>query len=323
MHTLNIEYLLKVYPDAHIIQLHRDPVDVLPSAASLNVPYDGLIRALTARPDMTVIWCRRAMWAPGAGEDHIGRERYFDVVIEPGEIAGALDRGLTTLYQSRTRKVAPIQLLDPDEMLERSDAKRALGLEPDRPAVLLQLGSRNNFNFGSLLDDLLDWLIKRGDLQLVWLDWAIAKEEITLPASIRRVRLYPIARYLNAFDYAVSAAGYNAFHELQRSALPTLFMPNENPMMDDQLSRALYARQHRLGDCLRRQDIYRLGEVLSRFFDPIEQGERRRRLARITGDNGAIEVARIIEEAAYSVPAREWLTSREQAGQGEAGTPPA
>ncbi len=315
-----VEYIpFHTYLDCDVVSwnhyLHRDLAERFdfyrPAVVVFdgNVPYDGLIRALKARPEITAVWCRRAMWVAGAGKDHIGRERFFDVVIEPGEIAGALDRGLTTTHQSRTRKVAPIQLLDPNELPARDEARRRLKLDPDRPAVLAQLGARNNFSFGRLLDDVLNWLIAHEDLQIVWLDWAIAKDEMALPPGIERIRLYPVARYLNAFDYAISAAGYNAYHELLRSNLPTLFLPNENPMMDDQLGRALYAQQHRVGMCLRYQDSYRLDDMLSQFFDPIEQDRRRRRLSGIAFENGAIEAARIIEEAAFSIPARGWATS--------------
>ena len=226
-------------------------------------------------------------------------------------MAAAYDRGLTKDHRSRTRQVSPIQLLSLNEMPARDQARRDLGLDPDRPAMLLQLGAGNNFSFGYLLDDLLDELVARADLQIVWLDWAIAREERPLPSRIKRVRLYPIARYLNAFDYAISAAGYNAFHELVRSGLPTLFMPNENPMMDDQLSRALYVKQHRLGDCLRRQDIYRLADLLADFLDPAQHEQRRRRLAKIVFENGAKEAARIVEEAAFSVPAKGWTMPEE------------
>jgi glycosyltransferase involved in cell wall biosynthesis/UDP:flavonoid glycosyltransferase YjiC (YdhE family) len=268
-----------------------------------NVPYDGLIRALAARPEIMAIWCRRAMWTPNAGKDHIERERFFDIVIEPGEMAAALDRGLTTNHKDRTRLVDPIQLLDLDELPGRDAAMQELGLDPNRPALLFQLGSRNNFSFGSLLDDVLNWLTARSELQLVWLDWAIAKEETELPPGIKRIRIYPVARYLNAFDYAVSAAGYNAYHELLRSNLPTLFLPNENPMMDDQLSRALFAQQHRLGVCLRRRDTYRFESILAEFIDPAEQQQRRRHCAAIEFLNGAVEAARIVEEAVFSARA--------------------
>ncbi len=305
-----VEYIpFHAYLDCDISRwnhhLHRDLAERLdfyrPAAVVFdgNVPYDGLVRALAARPEIMAIWCRRAMWTPNAGKDHIKREQYFDIMIEPGEIAGALDRGLTTSHKNRTRNVDPIQLLDPDELPSQDVAKGELGLDSDRPALLLQLGARNNFNFGSLLDDMLDWLNARDELQLVWLDWAIAKEEIALPPGIRRIRIYPVARYLNAFDYAVSAAGYNAYHELLRSNLPTLFLPNENPMMDDQLSRAIYAQQHRLGMCLRRRDIYRYKSILAEFVDPAEQRQRRKNCARLEFSNGAVEAARIIEEAAF------------------------
>ena len=47
--------------------------------------------------------------------------------------------------------------------------------------------------------------------------------------------------YLNAFDYSVQAGGYNSFHEMRLMRLPTLFLPNMNTGMDDQLSRCLEA----------------------------------------------------------------------------------
>ena len=268
-----------------------------------NVPYGGLLRAMAKRPEIIRIWCRRAMWTPETGQDHIVREHHFDAVIQPGEIAAELDRGLTTAYQGRTRKVDPIRLLDPSEMLTREEARHALGLDMERPAVLMQVGARNNFSFGSLLDDMLDGLVSRPDLQIVWLDWAIARDLYPLPEKVMRVRHYPIARYLNAFDFAISAAGYNAYHELMTSCLPTIFMPNEHPMMDDQLGRALFARWQGFGDCLRRSDAYRIDEVTSRFLDPEERDRMKRACAKLVLGNGAIEAARMIEEAAFAVRA--------------------
>jgi predicted glycosyltransferase len=53
--------------------------------------------------------------------------------------------------------------------------------------------------------------------------------------------------YYAAFDFAVSAAGYNSFHELLSARMPTVFIPQERGF-DDQLRRAETAYQS--GACL-------------------------------------------------------------------------
>ena len=56
------------------------------------------------------------------------------------------------------------------------------------------------------------------------------------------VKIYPVSRYLRAFDLTVSAAGYNSFHEqiaLRRS--PRVFLPNTATRLDDQVGRARFA----------------------------------------------------------------------------------
>lgn len=265
-----------------------------------NVPYDGLINAMASVPACPLVWSRRAMWTAGSGSDHVGRERFADAVIEPGEIAGEWDRGLTTTYRSRTRLVDPVLLLDEGDLLPRDQARAELGLAADRPACLVQLGAGNNFDIGAVRSSIIDRLQTEKDLQIVWLDWAIAESTIDLPPSIKRIKTYPVARYLHAFDMAVSAAGYNAYHELLASGIPTVFVPNEHPMMDDQLARALFADLHGLGLMLRRADHYRVGDVIARLLAPEERATMRARCARLDINNGAVEAAGIIDELAYA-----------------------
>ncbi|MGI9437264.1 MAG: glycosyltransferase, partial [Geminicoccaceae bacterium] len=265
-----------------------------------NVPYDGLINAASSIPTCPLVWSRRAMWTEGAGRDHVWRERYFDVVIEPGEVAGDLDQGLTAEYRGKTRGVNPILLLDREDLLDRQQARVELGLAADRPACLIQLGAGNNFDSSTIRALILEALLQHPDLQIAWLDWAIAENEAVLPPSIKRIKTYPLARYLNAFDCAVSAAGYNAYHEMLSHGLPTLFVPNEHPMMDDQLARAFHADLRGLGLILRRRDHYRVQDVVARLLDPAEQAGMSRRCAELAIDNGAVEAARILDELVYT-----------------------
>ena len=55
---------------------------------------------------------------------------------------------------------------------------------------------------------------------------------------------YPMSRYFAAFDGAVAAAGYNAYHELIALGVPSLFVPMPRDT-DDQPARARYARARR------------------------------------------------------------------------------
>ena len=113
-----------------------------------HVPYGGLVGALDDNRQLASVWCRRGMWGSHQGAETIKRERHFDAVIEPGDLAESFDQGLTTRYRERTRTVAPIRLLDPEEMLDaRRGARRALGLRAQDPAALVLLGSGNNYDY--------------------------------------------------------------------------------------------------------------------------------------------------------------------------------
>ncbi len=57
---------------------------------------------------------------------------------------------------------------------------------------------------------------------------------------------FPMSRYFAAFDLAVAAAGYNAFHELIAFAVPTLFVPMPRNT-DDQAARARWAAEAGVG----------------------------------------------------------------------------
>ena len=61
------------------------------------------------------------------------------------------------------------------------------------------------------------------------------------------LRDYPNSMYFNAFSASVQAGGYNSFHEMRSFGLPTLFYPNMNTGMDDQLARCNIAQSEGWG----------------------------------------------------------------------------
>jgi UDP:flavonoid glycosyltransferase YjiC (YdhE family) len=265
-----------------------------------NVPYQGLIEARLDHPNRPFVWIRRGMWRAEAGRGAIDRARHFDLVIEPGEFAAEDDPGITAERDGEAVRVAPVILFDPEELLTREEAREELGLDPERLAVIVQLGSRNNFDYRQVDRIILETLGRRPDVQLVVLEWLIGGSAVKLPPQVRTLKVFPAAKYQRAFDFAISACGYNSFHELLGLGVPTILVPNENPMMDAQEVRALWAdrREHAL--CVRQQEPYRLAWALERMLEPETRERFARRAAGLPACDGARETARLIAELAGS-----------------------
>ena len=165
-------------------------------------------------------------------------------MLEPGELAAGEDQGPTRPRQGEVHAVAPIVFCDDEELLPRADAERELGLEPGMTTVLVQLGQ--GAEVGRAQDRCLRALAGREGVQVAATSSAIAGRR-DVPEGVVHLRAtYPISRYYAAFDAAVSAAGYNAFHELIRFRVPSLFVPMQRET-DDQRARASYAERAEWG----------------------------------------------------------------------------
>lgn len=264
-----------------------------------NVPYKGLIDAIKDNPEPWFIWSRRGMWR-SQNTDIISREQYFDVVLEPGDLAAGDDHGITTRYQDRTHHISPVRLLDRSEMLSRADARSELGLDSEKPAVLIQLGAGNNFDYRSIHNTAMAHISQRYDAQIAVGEWLISDQPIDFPENVFRMPGYPFARYFRAFDLAVSAVGYNSFHELLFAGIPTILVPNEAMEQDHQLSRALYADRNGLAICVRTKEIYKLTATIDKLIQRDERERIKVRLGKLDPANGAAEAAAFVEEMAYS-----------------------
>ncbi len=266
-----------------------------------NVPYDGMLEALEQFPALWKIWQRRGMWRPGAGQRHIDCEPHFDAVIEPGELAAPMDRGLTQDSRGRALLVPPIRYLREQEALPREAARAVMGLEDDAPAVLLLLGSGNNFKTHDIQSLVLNQI--RADdpgrtCQIVIGKWRISDNPAGLPEDIIPLTAFPFARFLNAFDYSVALAGYNTFHENIAAGLPTLFLSNENPHQDEQWLRAEYGALRGLCLSARGNDPYAISRNLVLLAKRDVQKAINRKCLVLPLPNGAEAVAEYLSQLA-------------------------
>jgi UDP:flavonoid glycosyltransferase YjiC (YdhE family) len=260
-------------------------------------PYDALVAVLRGarRGGLAAVWCRRAMWQPGFGAEGIYWSDCFDLIIEPGELAEAEDRGLTAPRRGQVAGVGPIVYLEPEELAPRERAVRELGLEPGRVNALVQLGQGPSVD--EALARSLQRLVADPEVQVAALESSLSGT-IELPDGVVHLRsTYPMSRYYRAFDLAVSASGYNAFHELIAHRVPSLFVPMPR-RLDDQAARARWARGTGVGEGVEGPLDPSLEERLGRLLDPREREQVRARIDALALRNGAGEAAHLIEELA-------------------------
>jgi UDP:flavonoid glycosyltransferase YjiC (YdhE family) len=263
-------------------------------------PYEALLGAMRGFDDMRRVWCRRPLWRRGSSRAPLGRAGSFDAVLEPGELAAGEDRGPTVAHRAEAHTVAPIVLLERSELLAREQAERELGLEPGGVNILVQLGQ--GAEVGEATDRCLRHLAGREGVRVAALGSALAGLDAPPEGVVALRATYPISRYYAAFDAAVSAAGYNAYHELIHLGVPSLFVPMYRET-DDQPARARFAESRGLGWGSDGPSDPDLERALDRLLDRSERDGIAARLTEPPFDNGAGEAAGWLARLAAGEPA--------------------
>nr|WP_296068197.1 glycosyltransferase [uncultured Actinoplanes sp.] len=269
---------------AHLIALHEPEVVAVDS-----VPHEGIVEAVRDHPQITWVWVRRAMWQRGVGAEWLTEGKVFDHVLEPGEFSAAADEGLTVAERGEAHRVEPITFLSADELLTADAAKADLGLD-DRPAVLLQLGAGNINDIASPVARITRHLTGNG-FQVVLAESMIATSPMPPVPGAKIVKIYPVSRYLRAFDLVVSASGYNSYHEQIGFAIPTVFVPNTATRLDDQVGRARFAAATGVALTVEEPESGELERVLDAAIRPEVRAAMRRRCQELTFGNGAVAAA--------------------------------
>ncbi|MDZ4736482.1 MAG: glycosyltransferase [Rhodospirillaceae bacterium] len=254
-----------------------------------NAPF-GLVRAVASRADCALVWIRRGMW----GDAHtslLKNSRWFDAIIEPGEIAAAYDTGVTARLSDRVVRVPPIRLLDKRDLISRKAARTELGLDPNRPAALVQIGASAGDDTLTLVSGVIQELRKFSSLQIVLAQWLTGTQCLSLWPGLRVLQGFPISQYFNAFDFSIAEAGYNTFHDVISFELPTVFIPNSSPGRDDHRARARFAQDQGAGFALAADELQDLSEIVEVLMVDRARDMVRANCRKIRQRNGAAQVA--------------------------------
>lgn len=263
------------------------------------VPYPGVIAARNANPKLKLVWVRRGLWQKKPQRFILGLQaKMMDAIVEPGDIARSYDFGPTSKRRDSVL-TAPVSLFKKEDALSRNDARKALGLDLNRPVALVQLGTGDsdvNHKMTAALEGLLGWK----DLQVILTKAPIDKDGNSLAPEgldIKVARYFPLAKVLHAFDAGICATGYNGVHELLPAQVPTVFVSNIRGT-DDQEARARWCND--FGYALRadQADLADITKTVKKLQDPLVRAALSAKCAELPDTTGGQEIADILYELA-------------------------
>lgn len=214
----------------------------------------------------------------------------YDAVIVPHRHAEAVG---PVPEPSKLRAVGPILVRERGELRPRDEARRLLGLPRNDTLVYASFGGGGEPESVKALAATAQAVARLGGARLVVGAGPLLRDVPALPDATVLRGLYPMLEYLQAFDAAVTATGYNAVHELLFAGVPAVFVPFER-VLDDQAKRAAFLEAHGVGRVVTVLDEKALSTALEDVL------VRRKRLAEagraLVPDNGAEAAARVLLE---------------------------
>lgn len=262
-----------------IIELHHVDLIVFDGAC----PYAAVLDRIIHYKKIKAIWIKRE--GDKSGFESLGYlEKLFDQIIIPEEVGG-----LSSLEGEGRRIVSPIIYEPEKERTRKNHIRKELGISKEESLCYVQLGAGNINEIKSWVTVLLNELIKQGNYVLLGESIIGESFDIEQP-QVKKIRHYPNSIYFEEVDFAISAAGYNTFHELLYYKVPSIFIPNENTTKDDQVARAKRAEKLQVGLCIR--DQKELESALMHMKD--KRHEFVKKLGQLDWKNGAKEAAEII-----------------------------
>lgn len=227
-------------------------------------PYRGMLNAIASQQTMEKWWMRRGS-LKSKKSIPVDSASFFDGVIIPSE-------GENKPFTPDHHVVAPIKALEPDEAWSRTFARSRLSVPNDAKVVYVQLGAGVINQIEGVLQQVLEGLLAYDDVHVVLGESMLGKRLSFTHARLRVIRDYPNALYAHAFDASVQAGGYNSYQEMRMFGVPTLFIPNTETGMDDQVARCKESEKEGWGTVYLPGDEtieHKIGELLKMKAEPI------------------------------------------------------
>ncbi|MEW1981560.1 glycosyltransferase [Citricoccus sp. NPDC079358] len=234
----------------HLFELMKElrPSVVMFDGTWIYQPVTDVCRTL----GIHLVWMQRGCWRPEVDRNSPQRHlaaRVCDEVIVPGDYGCRemvdVGPGVPVHY------VNPVTLTGPEDLLSREEACADLGFDSSRRYVLISLGGGILFDGEKAVAAALEAVLSLGPEWVPVMTRNPLAEEAAVDERLQVMSAYPLARYYRAFEFAVTAAGYNSVQEAIALDLPSILLPNDRTVTDDQVRRALSVDEEGLARTVR------------------------------------------------------------------------
>lgn len=163
----------------------------------------------------------------------------YDLILVPEE-EGTCVLPFGAADPKRIRWLGPILTREKVELLDRWEARERLGAHPDSFLLYVSVGSGADAEARELLHSICAAVMDEPDVHIV-----VGGAPLFFGSLLQGPRITwlngPSTELLLGFDGALSAAGYNTYHELAAGGVPTAWIPRRT-LGDDQTARAQRVR---------------------------------------------------------------------------------
>ena len=206
------------------------------------IPYQSLAAVLEKNEHITRIWIRRGSAKKGTQTARQKSEDLFDYILTPSEAGDEIPAN-----HEKSIFVEPIVYLNRNELMSKADVRKNFGVSDTQKLIYVQLGAGKINNTENVLNTVINLLLEDKENVIVIGQSPLGDLLNYVHERIIIIKDYPNSKYFKGFDMAISACGYNSFHELLYANVPTVFLPNTNTGTDDQTARALRSEKYGLG----------------------------------------------------------------------------
>jgi hypothetical protein len=230
--------------------------------------FDSIYRAIHDQ-GCTATWIRRGLLRPGQVADApLDRERAFGSVLVPEEAFPELNVDYSR--GPRVRRVGPI--VQPPAPTDPATVRARLAETFGTPfdtLVVTMLGGGVASDRTAQVQAIAGLLEPRPDTLHLVVVWPHARVAPGLSGwrNTRLVRTRDTLTLARAADLAISAVGYNTFHELLYNRIPAIFIPQVAAWLDDQERRARAASDRGLAETVLAHELLILERRLRTLLD--------------------------------------------------------
>ena len=179
--------------------------------------------------------------------------------------------------------------------ITKDEVRRYFNVQPHEQLVLITLGGGGDATNEALFEEITQLITALPGIKLLLGRGPLDKQTLKTNSNILETNYFPLSNLYAGIDWAISAAGYNAFHELLHAGVVTLFIPRQRGL-DDQYSRAKRAAEAHAAFCINPEHaaIAQIRELLPTMMNQKANATVSQNARQYVSTNHAAEIAQEI-----------------------------